>query len=352
MFSATRTITSVTMSLAALLVAATLPSTAAAGQTAAVIPAQTEIAVRTKEPIDSQGASLAREYAAALDDPLTVGGAEVAPKNTSAVIRITEVQQAGAVQGRASLTLELVGVMINGQRVPLTTAKVTSASGSQAAKAGKSAAIGCAAGGIIGGILGGGKTAAQGCGAVGGIAVGVAALSGQRVQVAKEQRLTFTVADDAPVGAPIQVAGPTTAVPVRQAAPVPITVAIADGVRYELASAIANGNTLTITVFATNQGIDRELDLGANDTPVLLIDDMGNSFRPADVTIGNQRNRSVVVNGVNTSITLTYQAMPTIAGRMQSSQVRRLTLIPALRQGSERWRYGKVEFQFMPIQKN
>src|SRR4051812_16945103 len=54
------------------------------------LPAGTEIAIRTVDRIDSKTASLRREYAASLDDPLTVDGVQVAPVGANAFLRVVE----------------------------------------------------------------------------------------------------------------------------------------------------------------------------------------------------------------------------------------------------------------------
>jgi hypothetical protein len=171
----------------------------AAPVTAQQIPAGTAIAVRTSEAIDSQNADLTREYAAGLDDDLVVNGVTLAPRGARATLRVIEARKAGAVKGRASLTLALVALTINGKVVAVESGEVQSESASQGKKATKFGAIGGAAGGIVGGVLGGAKGAAAGAAAGAGAGVGVAALNGQRVQVPSETRLTFTLANPASV---------------------------------------------------------------------------------------------------------------------------------------------------------
>jgi hypothetical protein len=161
------------------------------------IPAGTEIVVRTGEAIDSRNVDLAKEYVAVLDEPLTVNGAELAPKGADAVLMIADARGAGAVRGRASLTLHVVAVVVNGNRVSVNTDVVTSESGSQAGTATKGAIGGAAVGALIGGLLGGGSGAAQGAAIGAGAGVGAAVLRGQRIQVPAETRLTFVVAAQA-----------------------------------------------------------------------------------------------------------------------------------------------------------
>jgi len=158
------------------------------------IPAGTEIAIRTVDAIDSQNADLTREYAAGLDDDLIVNGVTVAPKGTRATLRVIEARKSGLFKGRASLTLALVALTINGKVVPVASGEVQSESESQGKKTTKFGVVGGAVGGVVGGVLGGGKGAATGAAVGAGAGVGAAAVKGQRVQVASETRLTFTLA--------------------------------------------------------------------------------------------------------------------------------------------------------------
>jgi uncharacterized protein YcfJ len=154
------------------------------------LPTGTEIAIRTIDRIDSKKADLKREYAANLDDPIIVDGVTVAPANTKAFLRVSDVQRAGFAR-RASLSLSLIAVSINGQRVNVETDKVDSKSGSQAKRTLAGTAVGAGAGAAIGGALGGGAGAGigAGIGAAGGAVAGK--LMGKAVEIAPETRFTY-----------------------------------------------------------------------------------------------------------------------------------------------------------------
>jgi uncharacterized protein YcfJ len=156
------------------------------------LPAGTEIAIRTIDRIDSKKADLKREYAATLDDPLIVDGVTVAPANTKAFLRVADVQHAGFAR-RASLSLSLIAVNINGQRVNVETDKVDSKSGSQAKRTLAGTAVGAGTGAAIGGALGGGAGAGigAGIGAAGGAVAGK--LMGKAVEIAPETRFTYRI---------------------------------------------------------------------------------------------------------------------------------------------------------------
>lgn len=163
----------------------------------------TEIAVRTIDRIDSKKASVSKEYAASLDDPIDVNGVIVVPVNANAYLRVADVKSAGFSR-RASMSLSLVAVEINGKRVRVETNKVDSQSGSQAKRTLTGTAAGAATGAAIGGIAGGGLGAGigAGVGAAGGAVAGK--IFGKAVEIAPETRFTYhlTEAVEIPSQAP------------------------------------------------------------------------------------------------------------------------------------------------------
>ena len=168
-------------------------------QNPTTIPSGTAISIRTIDAIDSESADLNREYAASLADPLVVTDVTIAPQGANCVLRVMDSKKAGKFKGRAALALGLVAITVNGRRVPVETGESVSQSGSQGAKTAKRGAIGAGIGAVIGGIAGGGKGAAIGAGSGAAVGAGSAALSGQRVKVPSETRLTFTLTQSAPI---------------------------------------------------------------------------------------------------------------------------------------------------------
>jgi hypothetical protein len=170
------------------------------------LPVGTEIAIRTIDRIDSKTADLNREYAASLDDPVVVNGVTVAPANASAFLRVTDKQSSGFTR-RASLSLSLVAVNINGQKVKVETGKVDSKSGSQAKRTATGAAVGAGTGAAIGAIAGGGLGAGIGAAAGGAAGTLGGVLMGKTVEIAPETRFTYTltqpvVVNNQPTAAP------------------------------------------------------------------------------------------------------------------------------------------------------
>jgi hypothetical protein len=153
------------------------------------LPVGTPIAISTIDRINSKTADRSREYAATLDDPVVVDGATVIPARTNAVLRVTDVKNSKL--KRASLSLSLIAVMVNGQRVDVSTDKVDSQAGSKAKRTAIGAGVGAGAGAGIGALAGVGLGAGIGA-AVGGLAgAGAGMMTGKPVEIAPETRFTY-----------------------------------------------------------------------------------------------------------------------------------------------------------------
>jgi hypothetical protein len=159
------------------------------------LPEGTEIAIRTIDPIDSDTADKSRDYAASLDDPVVVNGVILVPADAKAAFRVTEVTKPSGLKkigGRASMSLVLTAVFINGQRFDVKTGEIDSKSGTQAKRAGTGALIGAAGGAAIGAGAGGAAGAAVGAG-VGAVAgaLGGGLTGKSTVKIASETRFTY-----------------------------------------------------------------------------------------------------------------------------------------------------------------
>ena len=106
------------------------------------LPAGTEITIRTIDAIDSKTGDTYREYAASLDEPLVVDQVTIAPAKSNAVLKIAEIKQAGKLKGSTTLSLHLIAVTINDQRVALDTSDVVSASTGKGKTTARNGAIG------------------------------------------------------------------------------------------------------------------------------------------------------------------------------------------------------------------
>ena len=291
------------------------------GRGAQEIPAQTQLVVRTVDAIDSRDANLAKEYNAGLDSPvMAADGATVLPRGTEAVLRVVEIQQAGAVKGRASLTLQLFALVVNGQRVPVETSDVKSESGSQGAKATKGGIISSLRQRRAGGVLGGGGGAVKGATAGAAVGVGVAAVSGKHVQVPAESRLTFTLSkgvslrpQPVPVAAP-----PPPPPPVVASAPAPGV--YLSQVRFNVNRRFGSGKDVDDRA----AGARRRRRSSGRDLARFrqIIDDAGNAYRATRVLIGNQEERSELINGVRTNVSLVFEGVQTNAIARLRAKVR------------------------------
>ena len=168
-----------------------------------VIPAGTRIQVRLDHGISTARNSPGEDFTATLNGPLVIDGKLAAPAGSKVVGELTQVKESGRVEGRASLTMELREIVIDGDEHDLNTRPLTLvAPGSKK----KDAAVivgGAAAGALIGGIAGGGKGAAIGAGIGGGTGTGyVLATKGKEVVYGPEARFTFTLEE--PLELPVQ----------------------------------------------------------------------------------------------------------------------------------------------------
>lgn len=163
------------------------------------LPAGTEIAVRTNQYIDSKKADLYKEYAASLDDPVVVDGVTVIPVNANAVLRVSQVQASGITR-RASLSMTLIAVTVNGRRIDIKTGPIDSKSGSQAKRTATGAAVGAGAGAAVGAVAGGAVGAGIGAGVGAAAGTAVAVVKGKPVEIKPETRFTYTLAEPAVIG--------------------------------------------------------------------------------------------------------------------------------------------------------
>lgn len=177
-------------------------STQSGAQQTITIPSGTSLLIRMIDSVDSATNTVSDPFHASLESDLLVGDTVVAPKGADVYGMLARAKQAGNISGSSELTLELTGIRINGNIVPIdsTTYDVVGKGrgGQSAARIGG----GAVAGAVIGGIIGGGKGAAIGAtlGAGGGTAVQVMT-HGEQVRIPSETLLEFTTEHDVTVPA-------------------------------------------------------------------------------------------------------------------------------------------------------
>ena len=172
------------------------PPTAPSGQII-TIPAGTSVLIRMIDGVDSSQNKIGDRFHASLESPLVVGDTVVAPKGADAYGRLTQAKEAGHISGSAQLTLELTGIRINGNIVPVDSTDYDVAGKGRGTQSAERIGGGAVIGTIIGAIAGGGKGAAIG-GAVGaGAGTTVQVVTrGEQVRVPSETLLEFKLQSD------------------------------------------------------------------------------------------------------------------------------------------------------------
>jgi hypothetical protein len=158
------------------------------------IPAGTRISVRTIDSIDSTRNRVGYRFEASLEEPLTIAGNVVVPKYADVYGRLEESKETGTFTGRSELRLELTGIVVHGQTVPLVTGEYEVSGKSKGESTAKRTVGGAAIGSIIGAIAGGGKGAAIGAGTGAGVGAGSEIITkGDQVKIPSETLLDFTL---------------------------------------------------------------------------------------------------------------------------------------------------------------
>lgn len=167
------------------------------------IPAGTTLVVRMIDGVNSDVNKIGDRFNASLESDLTVNGTVIAPKGADVYGRLIEAKQAGRISGQSELRLELTGIKIDAQIVPLLTGAYTTTGSSRTRNSAEKIGGGALLGALIGGIAGGGKGAAVGAGVGAGAGTVVQVVThGQEVHVPSETVLNFTLEQPAMVPAP------------------------------------------------------------------------------------------------------------------------------------------------------
>jgi hypothetical protein len=158
------------------------------------IPAETRITVRTIDGIDSAKNHVGDRFEASLEEPLVVEGNIVVAKGADVFGRLAESKPSGTFTGRSELRLELIGIVVNGQTVPVVTGEYELSGKSRGASTAKRTLGGAAVGSIIGAIAGGGKGAGIGAAVGAGVGAGSEIITkGDQLKVPSETLLDFTL---------------------------------------------------------------------------------------------------------------------------------------------------------------
>lgn len=165
---------------------------ASGGTNAITIPAGTSLLVRMIDSVDSSKNKIGDSFYANLESALVVGNTVVAPKGADVYGRLTNAKSAGKISGGAQLTLELTGVRINGDIVPVDSTTYEAVGKGRGKQSAGRIGGGAALGAIIGGIAGGGKGAAIGAGVGAGAGTTVQLVThGDQIKIPSETLLEF-----------------------------------------------------------------------------------------------------------------------------------------------------------------
>jgi hypothetical protein len=174
--------------------AAPAPMTSTADSKTVTVPAGTTLMVRMIDSVDSDKNRVGDRFRASLEQDLTVDGVVVAPRGTDVYGRLAEAKEAGRIQGKSQLKLELTDLLIDNKLQPIMTGDYEVSGSSRGASTAKRVGGGAAVGAIIGAIAGGGKGAAIGAGVGAGAGTAVQVLTkGEQVHVPSETLLDFRI---------------------------------------------------------------------------------------------------------------------------------------------------------------
>jgi hypothetical protein len=158
------------------------------------IPAGTRISVRTIDSIDSAKNHVGYRFQASLEEPLAVDGNVLVPKGADVYGRLDESKETGTFAGRSQLRVQLTGIFVNGQTLPLVTGEYEISGKSKGESTAKRTVGGAAIGSIIGALAGGGKGAAIGAATGAGVGAGSEIITkGDQVKIPSETLLDFTL---------------------------------------------------------------------------------------------------------------------------------------------------------------
>jgi hypothetical protein len=109
--------------------------------------------------------------------------------------RLAEAKEAGHLEGKSQLKLELTDILINNRLQPVMSGDYEVSGASRGANTAKKVGVGALAGTVIGAIAGGGKGAAIGAGVGAGAGAAVQIMTkGEQVHVPSETLLDFRIA--------------------------------------------------------------------------------------------------------------------------------------------------------------
>jgi len=156
-----------------------------------LIPAGTQLNVRTDHEIDADSSTLSMKVRAVVDDPIDVGGHIVIPRGAPAMLEVVHVEQSSKMKGRDRITLKVLSIQVDGRVYPVATNHVQLKGPSEGDKATRKILGGAGIGALAGGILGGGTGAAIGAAAGGTTGAIITGSGKEHLRIPAETRIQF-----------------------------------------------------------------------------------------------------------------------------------------------------------------
>jgi hypothetical protein len=159
--------------------------------TPVTLPAGTTVNVRLTQAIDVDVAQAGMAFKARVDDPVSIDGRVVIPREAAAVVQAVKVAQSGEFKGSDQISLKLNTISVGGRAYQVATEYATVQGKGEGKRTARKVGGGAGLGAIVGGIAGGGEGALIGA-AVGAVAGTAVAAGGQEhLQLPAETRLQF-----------------------------------------------------------------------------------------------------------------------------------------------------------------
>ena len=157
-----------------------------------VIPAGTQIEVRTDQDLGSKISRTGDSFSATVAHPVVVNGQVVIPQDARAEGLVVDAKPLGRFAGNAQLVLRLERISVGSHSFPVMTSTIADVHKGKGKRTGIMAGGGGALGAIIGGIAGGGKGALIGGLAGAGAGTAGSAFTGNKqIVIPAETLLTF-----------------------------------------------------------------------------------------------------------------------------------------------------------------
>ena len=163
------------------------------------IPAGAMLRMRINQPLDTAHAKPGQHFNGIVVNDVAAGGAVAIPRGAAVEGTVVDVKKAGALSGRAELSLQLTQVTLAGKTYPIATDIWDHHAGDKAVQTVDRTAATTGVGALVGAAAGGGEGAAIGAGIGAALGLGSSAASRSEIYIPAEGLLTFQMAQPATV---------------------------------------------------------------------------------------------------------------------------------------------------------